>query len=306
MQSLISDPVPMTAGRQEAYLLRLRRQFPFVYVKTLTRTAFGRRVCALQLGAGSRKVLLTAGHHANECITSDALWQWLFTYCGAVLRGGRIGGADARELYHDSMVYLVPLVNPDGADLAAGVLPPDSPEYRAAARIAAQYPDIPFPSGWKSNLRGVDLNLNYPARWEEARSIKAAKGFGRPAPRDYPGGRPLDQPETAALAAYAACIRPDLMLALHTQGRVIYPGPVETAPEGSEALAKALAAASGYAVEDVPAESANAGFKDWFLQRFHRPAFTIEAGLGENPLPQSQLPEICQALCGVFTAALSW
>ena len=148
MQSLISDSVPMTAERQEAYLLRLRRQFPFVYVKTLTRTAFGRRVCALQLGAGSRKVLLTAGHHANECITSDALWQWLFTYCDAVLHGGRIGGADARELYHESMVYLVPLVNPDGADLTAGSLLPDSPEYRAAARIAAQHPDIPFPSGW--------------------------------------------------------------------------------------------------------------------------------------------------------------
>ena len=42
MQNLISDPVSMTSCRQEAYLLRLRRQFPFVYVKTLTRTAFGR------------------------------------------------------------------------------------------------------------------------------------------------------------------------------------------------------------------------------------------------------------------------
>ena len=41
MQNLISDPVSMTSCRQEAYLLRLRRQFPFVYVKTLTRTAFG-------------------------------------------------------------------------------------------------------------------------------------------------------------------------------------------------------------------------------------------------------------------------
>lgn len=305
MQSLISDPVPMTAERQEAYLLRLRRQFPFVYVKTLTRTAFGRRVCALQLGAGSRKVLLTAGHHANECITADALWQWLFTYCDAVLHGGRIGGADARELYHESMVYLVPLVNPDGADLAAGSLPPDSPEYRAAASIAAQYPDIPFPSGWKSNLRGVDLNLNYPARWELARRIKKEHGVSGPAPRDFVGFSPLDQPETAALAAFTCCIHPDVMLALHTQGRVIYPGPAETAPPGSEALAAALSAASGYPVEPVPPESANAGFKDWFLQRFHRPAFTIEAGLGENPLPQSQLPEIYQALCGIFTAALS-
>ena len=306
MQSLISDSVPMTAGRQEAYLLRLRQQFPFVYVKTLTRTAFGRRVCALQLGAGSRKVLLTAGHHANECITSDALWQWLFTYCGAVLRGGRIGGADARELYHNSMVYLVPLVNPDGADLAAGSLLPDSPEYRAAARIAAQYPDIPFPSGWKSNLRGVDLNLNYPARWELARRIKKEQDVSGPAPRDFVGFSPLDQPETAALAAFTCCIHPDVMLALHTQGSVIYPGPAETAPPGSDALAAAFSAASGYPVEPVPPESANAGFKDWFLQRFHRPAFTIEAGLGENPLPQSQLPEICQALCGMFTAALSW
>ena len=96
------------------------------------------------------------------------------------------------------------------------------------------------------------------------------------------------------------------MLALHTQGSVIYPGPAETAPPGSDALAAAFSAASGYPVEPVPPGSANAGFKDWFLQRFHRPAFTIEAGLGENPLPQSQLPEICQALCGVFTAALSW
>ena len=226
---------------------------------------------------------------------------------GKTLRAERtVCGADALSLYHEAMVYLVPLVNPDGADLAAGAIAPGSAEYCAAAQIAAQFPDVPFPSGWKANLSGVDLNLNYPARWEEARSIKAAKGFGRPAPRDYPGGRPLDQPETAALAAYAACIRPDLMLALHTQGRVIYPGPVETAPEGSEALAKALAAASGYAVEDVPAESANAGFKDWFLQVFKRPAFTIEAGLGENPLPTSQLPEITRALSAIFTAAMQW
>lgn len=163
MQNLISDPVSMTSCRQEAYLLRLRRQFPFVYVKTLTRTAFGRGVYALQFGSGSRKLLITAGHHANETITSDAVWQWLFTFCNALLDGRTVCGAEARELYHNAMVYLVPLVNPDGADLAAGVCAPGSPEYRAAADIAAQYPDIPFPSGWKANLRGVDLNLNYPA-----------------------------------------------------------------------------------------------------------------------------------------------
>lgn len=99
-----------------------------------------------------------------------------------------------------------------------GAIAPGSAEYCAAAQIAAGFPDVPFPSGWKANLSGVDLNLNYPARWEEARQHQAAKGFGRPRRRGLPrAGRPLDQPETAALAAYAACIRPDLMLALHTQ-----------------------------------------------------------------------------------------
>ena len=138
MQNLISDPVSMTSCRQEAYLLRLRRQFPFVYVKTLTRTAFGRSVYALQFGSGSRKILITAGHHANETITSDAVWQWLFAFCNALMDGGAVCGASARELYHNAMVYLVPLVNPDGADLAAGVCALESPEYRAAASIAAR------------------------------------------------------------------------------------------------------------------------------------------------------------------------
>ena len=55
MQNLISDPVSMTSCRQEAYLQRLRRQFPFVYVKTLTRTAFGRSVYALQSQAAHHR-----------------------------------------------------------------------------------------------------------------------------------------------------------------------------------------------------------------------------------------------------------
>ena len=152
----------------------------------------------------------------------------------------------------------------------------------------------------------MDLNLNYPACWDTARQIKHALGVSGPAPRDYPGAHPLDQPETAALAAYTCCIKPDLVLAYHTQGGEIYHAFAGVRLPQADALAQAFARASGYRVAEVPPESANAGFKDWFLQRFHRPAFTIEAGLGENPLPQSQLPEICQALCGVFTAALSW
>ncbi len=297
--------MPMTSGMQAQRLERLKRRYPFVYTRELTKTAGGRSICAVQLGLGDTKVLLTGGHHANEYITSMLCWELIEGYMEAVERGGSFGGKNAAALFENAMLYVVPMVNPDGIDLVTGAITPDEPEYRAARAIAADYPELPFPSGWKANLRGVDLNLNYPAGWERARQIKASRGYGAPAPRDYPGERPLDQPETSALAAYTCCIRPELVLAYHTQGSVIYHTYDGVCLPCADALARELAAASGYVLEPVPPESANAGFKDWFLERFRRPGFTVEAGLGENPLPLSQLDEMYARNAPILAAALA-
>ena len=299
------SPGYMTSGLQEQYMKQLRRVAPFAYLKTLTRTAGGRPVVAIQLGCGCTKVLVTGTHHANESITGTLLWELLLTYCRAISRGDTFGGKSARALYRNSMLYCVPLVNPDGADLVAGAIPEASPEYVQAAAIADVFPQIPFPDGWKANLRGVDLNLSYPASWDLAKQIKAGLGFDRAAPRDFPGNQPLDQRETAALAAYTACIRPDILLAYHTQGRVIYPGGRDIDPPGAKNLAETFSEASGYTVEEVPQKASNAGFKDWFLRRFHRLGFTIEAGLGENPLPLSQLPQLILENEPLLAAALA-
>ncbi len=47
-------------------------------------------------------------------------------------------------------------------------------------------------------------------------------------------------------------------------------------------------------MEDVPYASSFAGYKDWFIQTWRRPGFTIEAGIGKKPLPLSQFDEICR------------
>ena len=71
------------------------------------------------------------------------------------------------------------MVNPDGVDLVTGALHPTSPFYKQTERIAYGFATIPFPDGWKANIKGVDLNLQFPAGWQQAREIKYSQGFTR-------------------------------------------------------------------------------------------------------------------------------
>jgi len=56
----------------------------------------------------------------------------------------------------------------------------------------------------------------------------------------------------------------------------------------------------GYTLSEVPYASSFAGYKDWFLQEYQRPGYTIEAGLGQNPLPISQFDEIYRDNLGIL------
>lgn len=57
---------------------------------------------------------------------------------------------------------------------------------------------------------------------------------------------------------------------------------------------------SGYALETTPYSSSFAGYKDWFIFQYNRPGYTIEAGLGENPLPISQFNKIYSDNLGIL------
>lgn len=154
--------------------------------------------------SGGRRVLLTAAHHANEWITAPLLMR----FAGELAAGVWPGALD------DTRVWFAPLVNPDGVSLVTGQLASGA-LYENARRIAEQFPAVPFPGGWKANIRGVDLNLQYPAGWEEAKEIKYAAGWDRPAPRDYVGSAPLCAPESRALYRLTKRVSPDLVVALH-------------------------------------------------------------------------------------------
>lgn len=282
----------------------LTARYPFLTQRTLVKTRFGRPVTLLRLGSGQRSVLYNASHHANEWITTPVLLKFMEDYAAAVAAGGTIFGQDAAALFRRTQLYCVPMVNPDGVDLVTGAILRGSEAFEEAEAIAARYPAIPFPDGWKANLSGVDLNLNYPAGWEQARELKYALGFTGPAPRDFVGRAPLDQPESAAMARLTRTVDPRLTLSYHTQGEVIYWKYLDLEPAGARHIGEQFARLSGYLLEDTPYASGFAGYKDWFILTFDRPGYTIEAGLGQNPLPITQFDEVYRRNLGILATGL--
>ena len=229
------------------------------------------------------------------------LYQSLHTTI--VGENGKIFDRDAKALAQQTTIYMVPMVDPDGVDLVVGAIAPGSLQYAIARQFSDDYPAIPFPSGWKANLLGVDLNLQYPAGWLQAREIKFSQGFTSPAPRDYVGRAPLNQLESRALAGYTEVIDPALVLAYHSQGKEIYWQFQDYRVPGAEELGQEFARVSGYSLAETPYASGFAGYKDWFIQYFRRPGYTIEVGTGDNPLPLSQFDEIYRDNLGILVTA---
>ena len=302
---IVKTNVPVTAASCDLMIQEIVRTYPFCRTELLATTAFFRPIRVLIIGSGPQKVLYTAAHHANEWITALVLLKFGEELAAAIEANGDIFGKNARELSEKTTLYLVPMVDPDGVDLVTGAIPSGSPQYNIAKHFADRYPQIPFPEGWKANLLGVDLNLQYPAGWMQAREIKFSQGFTSPAPRDYVGAYPLNQVETRALADYTEQVDPALVLAYHTQGKEIYWQFEDYEVPGARSLGEEFARLSGYALAEVAYNSAFAGYKDWFIKYFRRPGYTIEAGIGENPLPLSQFDEIYRDNLGILVTGLN-
>lgn len=137
--------------------------------------------------------------------------------------------------------------------------------------------------------------MQFPANWKQAKKIKFSKGFNKPAPRDFVGDHYLSEPEAVAIYQFTKDHSFDRIYAFHSQGNVIYWKYQNFLPPFSYEIGRELSRVSGYSLDLTPPESSYAGFKDWFIQTYNKPGYTIEVGLGENPLPLSEFSQIYQA-----------
>lgn len=290
--NVVPTDISYTYSILDINILALRTIYPFLTFGNIGNSVLGKKIPYIRIGRGEKQVLYNASIHANEWITSVLLMKFVENFCKAYVMDRYIFGYRARDLFEEYSLYIVPMVNPDGVDIVTGYVGPGNEIYEAAKRVADRYPEIPFPSGWKANIKGVDLNLQFPAEWEQAREIKYSEGFRTPAPRDYVGIAPLTQPEALGLYDFTNNNNFKLTISYHTQGRVIYWRFLDYLPEDSLEIAREFSRVSGYALEETPYRSSFAGYRDWFIQDFNRPGYTVEAGEGVSPLPISQFDTI--------------
>ncbi len=281
----------------------LAARYPFIQKGSAGRSIMGKELTYMAIGEGSREVFFNASHHANEWITTPVVLKFAEDYARAYSYGTGIYNTDAAKLYTEKKLYIMPLVNPDGVDLVNGDIT-DPYFVNLTQRISQDYPQIPYPSGWKANIAGTDLNLNYPAGWLKARENKFDLGFTSPAPRDYVGETPLSAIESRGVYDFTLNHNFVLTVSYHTQGNVIYWKYGDFEPERSREIGEALAAASGYELSITPDESAYAGYKDWFISYYNLPGYTVEVGRGTNPLPISQFDGIYNNNLPLMTTAL--
>lgn len=245
------------------------------------RSAEGRELFALFIGGhGSPLGISQYAIHGREYVTA------LLALAHAK-RGAERGG-----------VWILPMTNPDGALLSEVGLSAASAERRARL-LSLNGGKYDF-SLWKANAEGVDLNVNFDARWGTGE-----QNIRTPAPENYIGEAPFCAPESLALKRFTEAVKPDFTVSWHTKGEELYwrfhQPPVRAVRD--KKLAKVLSSATGYPLRE--AKNSAGGYKDWCIEKLKIPAFTVEAGRSAlaHPLGREQLRELCEK-CGGALAAL--
>lgn len=89
------------------------------------------------------------------------MMKFIEDLCISYSNKSSIYGKSSSYLFSKTTLYIAPMINPDGVDLVTGYLN-NSSNYINAKNIASNFPDINFPYGWKSNIKGVDFKKYQP------------------------------------------------------------------------------------------------------------------------------------------------
>lgn len=295
------DLSKMKADRKTREMLigKLLTDYGFLTRDTIGESRCTRPIDLLCIGNRKKQVLFTAAYHGMEWITTLLMLKFTDELCFSVMTGKTMCGIQVGAFLNQRGLAIVPCINPDGVEI----------QINGAKSAGGYYDTVMKASGgntsrWQSNAAGVDINHNFSANWEKLKKLELENGINSPAATRYGGEYPESEPESRTIASYCRTGNIEHALAFHSQGEEIYWDFGSYHDNEALKMAKIMAHSSGYKIAQPEGLACGGGFKDWFVERFKRPAFTVEVGLGENPLPASELDSIYEKIREMLTIAI--
>ena len=268
-------------------ILKLQKKHKLIEVYSVGKSVEGRELLCIKFGRGKKKIFLNGAHHALEWITSSLLIGFSYDFLKRVDIGKRLFGFDVENIYNNVSFYIIPMVNPDGVNLVINGLDRKN-EYHSAVRDMLGEKDVR--NVWQANIHGVDLNHNYDASFYKGKTLEMENGVFGAGPTRFSGEKAFSEPESRAVRDLFEKELFNLSIAFHSQGEVIYWDYYNKSRFFD--IAKGLSEASGYQLDEAGGISAVSGFKDWVLDKYELPAFTVEVGKGKNPISFSQFCKV--------------
>lgn len=157
MENIVQTNISYTYKILTKDIQELKNTYPFLQIGTIGYTVLGKPIPYIRIGNGAKEVMYSASFHANEWITTVVLMKFVEDFSKAYTQNTTIYDYRAQQIFEETTIYIVPMVNPDGVDLVTGAVQPETSIYQNYQYLARNFPAIPFPSGWKANFNGVDL-----------------------------------------------------------------------------------------------------------------------------------------------------
>lgn len=213
-------------------------------------------------------------------MTTNLTMEMLDTYAESYVKNTSIEGLNTRSVLNESSIWFVPMVNPDGVSLVQlGHTSAKNPSYV----LSLNGGNTDF-KAWKANIRGVDLNRQYPADWANIKN-----NTGKPSPSHFKGYKPLSEPEVKALYDFTNEHSFKTAVAYHSSGEILYWWFHQYGYERDRNynIAKMISNATGYSLVTPTSNPSGGGYTDWFLQNKKQPGFTPEISpyVYEQPVP---------------------
>lgn len=283
--------LPPSVANMENYIKRITKTHPCSKTFSAGKTVLGRKIPVLTLGKPEGSVLFVGATHGSEWLTSLVLLRFFEELCKAFEHEEKMCGMDIKNAIRKRGISVIPVLNPDGVEInlrgKIGALCSGNKIERIAKGDFAH---------WNANARGVDINHNFSAGWEILQNMERKKGIFGPSPKQYGGPRAFSEPETRAVCGFCSTFDVKRLYSFHSQGEEIFWYYGAKTPMISRDMAQEFADACGYKVSFPLGMASHGGLKDWYIESFGRPGFTVEIGFGENPLPISDFDAIYKKL----------